>query len=121
MKLLLPVVAALALFSPSLSTDAFVPRSSPAFSERLSAAVAAPFGVTARSMSSTAAAVIDVPTQPIAGMKPGTSGLRKKVDIWQGFDEKNKYYLHNFVQSLLDTAVAKNGNVMLETYVFTLS
>ena len=38
-----------------------------------------------------------LPTQPIAGMKPGTSGLRKKVtEFAQG------HYLANFVQSVFD-------------------
>jgi phosphoglucomutase len=38
-----------------------------------------------------------IPTQPIAGMKPGTSGLRKKVaEFAQG------HYLANFVQSVFD-------------------
>jgi phosphoglucomutase len=44
-----------------------------------------------------------VPTEPIQGMKPGTSGLRKKVEVWQG-----KHYLENFIQALIDTAIAKN-------------
>ncbi len=38
-----------------------------------------------------------IPTQPIAGMKPGTSGLRKKVTE---FASPN--YLANFVQSVFD-------------------
>ena len=38
-----------------------------------------------------------IPTQPIAGMKPGTSGLRKKVsEFGQGL------YLANFVQSVFN-------------------
>ena len=51
-------------------------------------------------------------------MKPGTSGLRKKVEVWQGKDdEANKYYVENFIQSLLDTAKANNGGKMLKTMI----
>jgi len=64
---------------------------------------------------STTSAVVEVPTSPIAGMKPGTSGLRKKVEVWQGVDKENKYYVENFIQSLLDTAAANNGGKMLDT------
>jgi hypothetical protein len=41
--------------------------------------------------------------------------LRKKVEIWQGVDEANKYYVENFIQSLLDTATENNGGEVLET------
>lgn len=52
-----------------------------------------------------AASTIDVvETEPIQGMKPGTSGLRKKVEVWQG-----KNYLENFIQALVDTVTARNG------------
>jgi phosphoglucomutase len=52
-------------------------------------------------------------------MRPGTSGLRKKVEVWQGLDDDaNKHYVENFIQSLIDTAHASNGNKMIDTYVF---
>jgi phosphoglucomutase len=42
-------------------------------------------------------AVSTITTAPIAGQKPGTSGLRKKTKVFmQG------HYLHNFVQSVFD-------------------
>jgi phosphoglucomutase len=41
--------------------------------------------------------VLTLPTSPVAGMKPGTSGLRKKV---VEFQQPN--YLANFVQSVFD-------------------
>jgi len=58
----------------------------------------------------TASEVVTVPTAPIEGMAPGTSGLRKKVEVWMG-----ENYLENFIQSLIDTAVDANGGKMLDT------
>jgi phosphoglucomutase len=99
-------VVALLSSSPGVSTDAFAPVNRAFHSgSRLSLA------------ASTATAAVEVPTTPIPGMKPGTSGLRKKVEIWQGVEEANKYYVENFIQSLLDTATAKNDGVIPHTYV----
>jgi hypothetical protein len=97
------MAAALALFSsPSVSTDAFAPKHSRALQPR---------GIVRMSSTST---VAEVPTTPIKGMKPGTSGLRKKVEVWQG-KEGDKNYVENFIQSLIDTATEKNGDKAPET------
>lgn len=42
-------------------------------------------------------AIQTIPTQPLAGQRPGTSGLRKKVTVFT-----QPHYLENFVQALLD-------------------
>jgi phosphoglucomutase len=50
-------------------------------------------------------AIQTIPTQPLAGQRPGTSGLRKKVTA---FTQPN--YLENFVQALLDVLNASGPN-----------
>jgi phosphoglucomutase len=100
---------AMALLGSSSSAEAF--RSSPTlptFSRH-------PRGGALKSAVSN---VLEVSTTPIPGMRPGTSGLRKKVEVWQGLDDDaNKNYVENFIQSLIDTAQASNGNKMIDTYV----
>ena len=67
-------------------------------------------GGSATTAGETNEVISTVPTEPIADMRPGTSGLRKKVEVWQG-----EHYVENFIQCLIDTAVEKNGGKMLDT------
>jgi len=48
------------------------------------------------------------PTTPYAGQKPGTSGLRKKVRVFQ-----QPGYAENFIQAVFDTVVRPEGSTLV--------
>ncbi len=53
-----------------------------------------------------------VTTKPIAGQKPGTSGLRKKTPVFMG-----RHYLENFVQAIFDVVGARSEGGAGKTFV----
>lgn len=52
--------------------------------------------------------VKEIPTKPYEGQKPGTSGLRKRVKIFQ-----QEHYTENFVQAIFDSIDAKGSTIVI--------
>ncbi|KAJ7130651.1 phosphoglucomutase [Mycena epipterygia] len=50
----------------------------------------------------------EIPTKPFDGQKPGTSGLRKRVKVFQ-----QKHYTENFIQAIFDSIEAKGSTLVI--------
>lgn len=52
--------------------------------------------------------LVTIPTSPFEGQRPGTSGLRKKVTVFQ-----QPFYLENFLQALFDVLPSAHGQTLV--------
>ncbi|KAJ6518916.1 phosphoglucomutase [Mycena sanguinolenta] len=50
----------------------------------------------------------EIPTKPFDGQKPGTSGLRKRVKVFQ-----QEHYTENFIQCIFDSIDAKGSTLVI--------
>ncbi|KAF5316246.1 hypothetical protein D9619_006439 [Psilocybe cf. subviscida] len=50
----------------------------------------------------------EIPTKPFDGQKPGTSGLRKRVKVFQ-----QEHYTENFIQAIFDSIEAKGSTLVI--------
>jgi phosphoglucomutase len=78
------------------------------FQLRALAARIRPVKVSHLNLSEECIVIETIPTTPFKDQAPGTSGLRKRVDVFQ-----QPHYLENFVQALLDVAGVDGATIVV--------